>query len=98
MENQQNLKEERKSKEPSTSIKTQNEPRYKLYIIISGCITVVSIIILSLAGPQIICDSMNCLAYAGFGGLLLIASIISNITLGIRFYQKRRASLDNPKI
>lgn len=88
MESQQNLKEEERSQETATSIKTQKEPRYKLYLIISSCITVVSIIILSLAGPQIICDSMNCIVYAFSGGLLLIASMFSNITLGIRIYQK----------
>ncbi len=54
MEDQQNLKEEKRSQEPFTSIKTQKEPRFKLYLIISSCITVVSIIILSLARSQII--------------------------------------------
>jgi len=98
MENQQNLKEESRSQEPATSIKTPKEPRYKLYLIIGSCITVVSIIILSLTGLQIICDSMNCLAYLGFGVLLLIPSMISNITLGRKLYQKRRTILDNQKI
>ena len=95
MESQQNLKEEERLQETATSIKTQKEPRYKLYIVISSCIMVVSIIILSLAGPQIICDSMNCIVYAFFGGLLLIASMFSNITLGIRIYQKRRTDSEN---
>lgn len=40
MEAQQNLKEEKRSQEPVTSIKTQKEPRFKLYLIISSCITV----------------------------------------------------------
>ncbi|MCG3259445.1 MAG: hypothetical protein H7644_06850, partial [Candidatus Heimdallarchaeota archaeon] len=81
------------SKKLASSNRTPKEPRYKLYLIIGSCITVVSIIILSLTGPQIICDSMNCLAYVGFGGLLLIPSMISNITLGRRLYLKRRVSL-----
>ena len=98
MENQQNLKEERRSQEPATSNKTPKELRYKLYLITSSCITVVSIIVLSLTGPQIICDSMNCLAYLGFGVMLLIPSMISNITLGRKLYQKRRISIDNQKI
>lgn len=87
MENQQNLKEERSSKEPATSIKKQKEPRY---LIIGSCITVVSIIILSLTGPQIICDSMNCLVYLGFGVLLLIPSMISNLSLVRKLYQKKK--------
>jgi len=92
MEDQQNLKKERRSQELATSIKTQKEPRYLLYLIIGSCITVVSIIILSLTGSQIICDSMNCLAYLGLGVLLLIPSMISNITLGRKLNQKRRTS------
>jgi len=98
MENQQDLREERRSKKLATSNQPQKEPRNKLYLIISSCFTVVSIIILSLAGSQIICDSMNCLLYVGFGGSLLLASMFYNITLGIRLYQKRRVNLDNQKI
>jgi len=38
---------------------------------------------------------MNCIVYAFFGGLLLIASMFSNITLGIRIYQKWRIGPEN---